>query len=87
MLAKNVRRLPGSGGDAGSDTAASDSDGQEPLERGDKVEGNYKNKGKWFKGKISRVNADSTYDILYNDGGRSSVSELSRHVVCVVGWR
>ena len=39
LLAKNVRRRPGSGGGggAGSDTA-SDSDGQEPLERGDKVE-------------------------------------------------
>jgi hypothetical protein len=33
-----------------------------------KVEGNYKGKGKWFKGKIRRERPDGTYDIDYEDG-------------------
>jgi hypothetical protein len=35
---------------------------------GDRVEANYKGIGKWYKGKISRVLRDGTYDINYDDG-------------------
>ena len=39
------------------------------IRLGDKVEALYKGKGtKWFKGKVSRVNSDGTFDIDYDDG-------------------
>ena len=38
------------------------------LEEGDKVEGNYKGKGKWYPGRIQKVRLDGSYDIAYNDG-------------------
>ena len=48
--------------------AASGSGRKKTLEEGDKVEGNYKGKGKWYAGKIQKVRLDGTYDIAYNDG-------------------
>ena len=38
------------------------------LEEGMKVEADYKGKGKYYKGKISRDNRDGTFDIKYDDG-------------------
>ena len=38
------------------------------FRRGDNIEARYKGKSKWYKGSISRVNANGTYDILYDDG-------------------
>merc|ERR1712227_1165888 len=38
------------------------------LKRGDIVEARYGGKAKYYPGKISRVNADGTFDILYDDG-------------------
>ena len=38
------------------------------LEKGMKVEGNYKGKGIWYPGKIIADHEDGTYDILYDDG-------------------
>ncbi|RYH29750.1 hypothetical protein EON65_07405, partial [archaeon] len=38
------------------------------LEEGSKVEANYGGKGRFFPGKITRVRADGTFDILYDDG-------------------
>ena len=38
------------------------------LDEGSKVEGNYRGKGRWYPGRISRVNRDGTYDIDYDDG-------------------
>ena len=35
---------------------------------GDRVEGNYRNKGFWYNGKIVRRNKDGTYAIQYDDG-------------------
>ena len=40
----------------------------EPYRIGDKVEGNFRCKGKWFPGRISRVRLDGTYDVDYTDG-------------------
>ena len=48
--------------------AASSGGRKKPLEEGDKVEGNYKGKGKWYAGRIQKVRLDGTYDIAYNDG-------------------
>ncbi len=45
-----------------------ESPGQARLEVGVKVEGNYRGRGKWFSGKISRDRGDGTYDISYDDG-------------------
>jgi len=38
------------------------------LEEGSKVEGNYRGRGKWYPGKITRDRGDGTYDISYDDG-------------------
>ncbi|CAN0497871.1 unnamed protein product, partial [Discosporangium mesarthrocarpum] len=40
------------------------------LREGDKVEARYRGRGKYYKGKISRVNSDGTFDINYDDGER-----------------
>ena len=38
------------------------------MMRGDRVEARYRGKSKWYKGKVTRVNSDDTYDIEYDDG-------------------
>ena len=38
------------------------------YKEGDKVEGNYRGRGKWYQGKISRVRDNGYYDISYHDG-------------------
>eukprot|EP01038_Epipyxis_sp_PR26KG_P008402 gene8402-11360_t len=38
------------------------------IREGAKVEGNYRGKGKWYKGRIKRDRGDGTYDIEYDDG-------------------
>ena len=43
-------------------------DGDIPLEEGTKVEGNYRGRGKWYRGIISRKRANGTFDIDYEDG-------------------
>eukprot|EP01038_Epipyxis_sp_PR26KG_P006096 gene6096-8400_t len=40
------------------------------YEVGCKVEANYKKRGKWFAGKIIKINNNNTYDIEYNDGDK-----------------
>merc|ERR1712100_602174 len=51
-----------------SDESGGDDDGD--FERGDKVEARYGGESKWYKGKISTVNRDGTYDVLYEDGDK-----------------
>jgi hypothetical protein len=41
------------------------------------VEGNYRGKGKWYPGRINRVNRDGTVDIDYNDGEKETKVEES----------
>ena len=36
------------------------------------VEGNYRGRGRWYPGKIYRVNRDGSYDIDYDDGEKES---------------
>ena len=43
---------------------------QSSFDEGDVIEARYKNGNKWFKGKISRVHSDGTYDVEYDDGDR-----------------
>jgi len=38
------------------------------LEEGARVEGNYRGKGIWYAGKVSRDRQDGTYDVAYDDG-------------------
>ncbi len=40
------------------------------FEPGDEIEGNFKGKGRWYRGKVAIVNRDGTYDIHYDDGDR-----------------
>ena len=67
-------RLFSSGGGGGSSSGGrkkkKKKNKKKALKRWDKVEANFKGKGKWFKGKVSRVNDDDTYDILFDDGDR-----------------
>ena len=53
------------------------------LEAGDKVEANYKGRGEWFSGRIKRVRADSSYDIMYID--REVETAVSANLVRAVG--
>mgnify|MGYP003328269067 CR=1 FL=1 len=49
--------------DSGTDTA-----GEDDFARGDKIEADYKGKGKMYAGEITRVHDDGTYNIRYDDG-------------------
>jgi hypothetical protein len=53
------------------------------VEEGCKVEANYRGKGKWYPGKISRERADGTFDIAYDDG--ESESRVSKENIRIVG--
>ena len=53
--------------------AGSDSDRRsDRLREGDKIEADYRGRGKFYKGKISRDRGDDTYDIDYDDGERET---------------
>jgi len=57
---------------AGSDRPSSPKRDSGRLEEGAKVEGNYRARGKWYPGKISRDRFDGTYDIDYDDGEKET---------------
>ena len=42
------------------------------ISKGDRVEAKLKGWTKYYKGKITRVNRDGTFDILFDDGDRKS---------------
>ena len=48
-------------------SAATSSERVVRFKVGDKVEGNYKGKGKWLPGRISKVNNNGSCDVLYED--------------------
>ena len=57
------------------DGGGSDSDrrsGGDRLREGDKIEADYRGRGKFYPGKISRDRGDDTYDIAYDDGERET---------------
>eukprot|EP00903_Cladosiphon_okamuranus_P008645 g8289.t1 len=47
------------------------------FSEGDKVEANFRGRGRYFPGRISRVHRDGTYDIDYDDGERERMVEAS----------
>ena len=53
---------------AGANANGSLDDGDKQFEVGTLIEAKYGGKMKWFKGKISRLNPNGTYDIRYLDG-------------------
>ena len=61
--ARLITALGGGGSD--SDRGSSDK-----LREGDKVEADYRDRGKFYPGKITRDRGDETYDISYDDGER-----------------
>ena len=61
--ARLITALGGGGSD--SDCGSSDK-----LREGDKVEADYRDRGKFYPGKITRDRGDETYDISYDDGER-----------------
>jgi Ca2+-binding EF-hand superfamily protein len=42
------------------------------LSEGDKVEGNFRGRGRWYPGRIRRDRGDGTYDVDYDDGEAES---------------
>ena len=54
------------------------------IEEGSKVEGNYRGKGKWFPGKITRDRGDHTFDIAYDDG--ESETRVDELLIRVSDW-
>ncbi|GBG28986.1 Cytidine deaminase [Hondaea fermentalgiana] len=74
VAASKVRKLGGGGARAGSprrggrDELDTEDDAGGALREGDRVEARYKGGFKWYKGRISRVNADGSYNIDYDDG-------------------
>ena len=50
----------------------SDSDADDKLRRGDKVEAKVSGWTKYYGGEITRANSDGTYDIKFEDGERKS---------------
>jgi hypothetical protein len=65
LESRDVRAMDGRGGSGGGGSASGGK-----LYEGDKVEANYRGKGKWYPGKVSRVRLNGTYDIAYDDGER-----------------
>ena len=59
---------PLDGGGSNSDRQS----GGDRLREGDKIEADYRGRGKFYSGKISRDRGDDTYDIAYDDGERET---------------
>ena len=55
-------------GDRGTSSRREKSQGAVRLEEGSKVEADYRGRGKWYAGRITRDRGDGTYDIVYDDG-------------------
>ena len=57
------------------------------IREGALVEGNYRGKGKWFAGKITRDRGDHTFDIAYDDGeSETRVDELLIRLIGAVRY-
>ncbi|CBN78967.1 conserved unknown protein [Ectocarpus siliculosus] len=72
IAAEHVRSLEPTAGDRRGRTSK--------MAKGDRVEARYRGKGtRFYKGKISRVNSDQTFDIAYDDGEKE-IGIASEHV-------
>ena len=47
------------------------------FREGDKVEGNFRGRGRWYPGKVGRVRLNGTFDIDYDDGEKEAGVEKS----------
>ena len=52
--------------------------GSDSFREGDKIEADYRGRGKFYPGKISRDRGDDSYDIDYDDGSASRAGLVSR---------
>jgi allantoicase len=58
------------------------------IEEGSKIEGNYRGKGKWYTGKVTRDRRDGTFDVAYDDGeSETRVDELMLRLIGGGGGR
>ncbi|CAN0116800.1 unnamed protein product, partial [Hapterophycus canaliculatus] len=70
---EHVRSLEPSAGNGHNDTGFK-------MTKGERVEAKYRGKGtKFYKGKISRVNSDDTFDVAYDDGEKE-IGIAAEHV-------
>ena len=58
------------------DDDSNDDEDDSSLSKGDRVEAKLKGWTKYYKGKVTRVNRDGTYDILFDDGERKSKVDI-----------
>lgn len=49
-----------------------------PFAVGDKIIGNWQNKGTWYHGTIAKIHSDGTYDIVYQDGDVETGVRISK---------
>jgi len=68
---------------ASSGTNRSPSRSSARIEEGSKVEGNYRQKGKWYTGKVTRDRRDGTFDIDYDDG--ESETRVDEALIRLIG--
>ena len=68
---------------ASSGTNCSPSRSSARIEEGSKVEGNYRQKGKWYTGKVTRDRRDGTFDIDYDDG--ESETRVDEALIRLIG--
>jgi hypothetical protein len=68
---------------ASSGTNRSPSRSSARIEEGSKVEGNYRQKGKWYTGKVTRDRRDGTFDIDYDDG--ESETRVGEALIRLIG--
>ena len=69
---KKKTKKKSSSGRRSDDESDADDDDDRQYQRGDRVEAKVKGWTKYYKGEITRVNRDGTYDILFDDGERKS---------------
>ncbi|CAN0486446.1 unnamed protein product, partial [Ectocarpus sp. 12 AP-2014] len=73
IAAEHVRSLEPMNSDSGGVSGSK-------MAKGDRVEARYRGKGtRFYKGKISRVNSDQTFDIAYDDGEKE-IGIAAEHV-------
>ena len=72
MKAELIRSLGGSKKKKSSRMESQESDAEEELEVGDKVEARYRGRARWFPGTVMRRNRDGTFEIKYDDGEHGS---------------
>merc|ERR1711975_1248 len=79
---KNLIRKVGKPADSDAGGGSDDEDDKK-FKVGTAIEARYGGKTKWYKGKISRVDSNGTYDVLYSDGDKER--GVKKHLIRKVG--